>query len=133
MRPQLVNLGPGRGEAPVFGGDGAFRSLPYYTLDLTSSFSKAGSSVIAVECMHQGGANVIVQLQLRTTAGGKMTTIGTDATWSVPRPQETNPQDCNGPDHLCPSAGWLSMLTSTATRASRSTVRHPGLKLNIPP
>ena len=39
---KLVNLGPGRGEAPVFGGDGAFRSLPYYTLDLTTVRARPG-------------------------------------------------------------------------------------------
>lgn len=79
---KLVNIGPGRGEAFVFGGDGDFRSLPYYTLDLSSEFSTAGTSVLAVEAMHQGGANVIMQLQLRM-AGGKATTVGTDATWMV--------------------------------------------------
>eukprot|EP01046_Picozoa_sp_COSAG06_P023084 COSAG06_NODE_1818_length_8294_cov_40.638560_5_plen_735_part_00 len=77
---KLVNIGPGRGEAPVFGGDGDFRSLPYFTLDLSSEFGTAGTVVVAVEAMTQGGANVIMQLQLRT-AGGKSTTLGTDATW----------------------------------------------------
>ena len=34
MTPQ----GPGRGEAPVWGGDGTFRSLPYASLDVTKYF-----------------------------------------------------------------------------------------------
>ena len=83
----LVNLGPGRGEASVFGGDGTFRSLPYYTLDLTKDLAKKSTAVIAVEAMHapgrgpgQGGANVVMQLHL-WEAGGKVTTVGTDSTW----------------------------------------------------
>ena len=35
----FVNNGPGRGEAPVWGGDGKFRSLPYQTLDVTAHLS----------------------------------------------------------------------------------------------
>ena len=77
---ELINIGPGRGEAPVWGGDGAFRSLPYYTLDVTASLQHGGSAVIALECMHAGGASPIMQLML-TDSAGKVTTLGTDATW----------------------------------------------------
>ena len=44
----LVNLGPGRGEAPVFDGDGVFRSLPYYTLDVTDFFAPAAGMTVTV-------------------------------------------------------------------------------------
>ena len=32
---KLASTGPGRGEAPVVGGDGRFRAQPYVTVDLT--------------------------------------------------------------------------------------------------
>jgi hypothetical protein len=78
----LVNLGPGRGEAPVWEGDGQFRSLPYYTLDLSTTImaAKGKSVVVALECMKQGGVSAIMQLNIRS-ASGKVTTVGTDATW----------------------------------------------------
>ena len=66
----------------MFGGDGTFMARPYYTLDVTKEFSKAGTVVIAVEAMLSGtvGANVLMQLHLRS-AGGQVTTLGTDKTW----------------------------------------------------
>jgi hypothetical protein len=64
-----VDIGPGRGEAPVFEGDGIFRSLPYATLDLTNHFTPPPSSssllesespvvVVAIEAMKEGGPAV---------------------------------------------------------------------------
>eukprot|EP01049_Picozoa_sp_SAG25_P014630 SAG25_NODE_2655_length_1467_cov_0.983187_1_plen_400_part_00 len=82
INDDLVDLGPGRGEAPVYGGDGRFRSLPYMTLDLTDHMSKASGTVaaLAFEAMHVGGPSVIMQLQLHLTSG-KVVTMGTDETW----------------------------------------------------
>lgn len=47
----LVALGPGRGEAPVWGGDGEFRSLPYNTVDITDQLSTAGAHAVALQVM----------------------------------------------------------------------------------
>jgi hypothetical protein len=68
----------------VWGGDGGFRSLPYQTLDLTAHFVPAsGSSVgVAIEAMHSGGAQALLQLQFHV-GGGKVVTVGTDETWSA--------------------------------------------------
>ena len=78
----LVNLGPGRGEAPVWDGDGRFRSLPYYTLDVSSFLVGKASVVLALECMMQGGPQALMQLSL-TMPSGQVTAVGTDATWSA--------------------------------------------------
>ena len=78
----LVDVGPGRGEAPVFGGDGVFRSLPYTTLDVTSLLPAGRPAVLALQAMHAGGASALMQLQLRL-ASGQVVTIGTDATWQA--------------------------------------------------
>jgi alpha-L-rhamnosidase len=47
----LVDVGPGRGEAPVWEGDGKFRNLPYATLDVTAALKQSGA----------GGASLAVQ------------------------------------------------------------------------
>jgi hypothetical protein len=47
----FVALGPGRGEAPVFGGEGTFHGLPITTLDLTSVLSAPGEHVLALQAM----------------------------------------------------------------------------------
>ena len=52
----MVDLGPGRGEAPVWDGDGVFRSLPYTTLDLAGHLTTAGPAVLALEGMHSKGS-----------------------------------------------------------------------------
>ena len=80
---QLVDVGPGRGEAPVWGGDGTFRSLPYASLDVTSSFASNSTSphTLAIEAMNSKGASVMMQLML-TTADNVTMTYVTDSTWS---------------------------------------------------
>jgi len=43
----LVGVGPGRGEAPIWGGDGGFKALPYATYDVTqavAAFARAGGA-----------------------------------------------------------------------------------------
>jgi hypothetical protein len=50
----LVGLGPGRGEAPVWGGNGKFHSLPYHTLDVSGYLSSPGPAVLAIEAAHHG-------------------------------------------------------------------------------
>lgn len=103
----LVNIGPARGEAPVWGGDGVFRALPITTLDLTAVLTP-GQHVLALEvgplshgaqraipwrhppaptlapsssqAMHTGGPSVIFEVDL-TTAAGATTPVVTDATW----------------------------------------------------
>ena len=68
----LASAGPGRGEAPVAGGDGVYHSLPYITLDLTAHFSAGGPTVIALQTM-QFGANapaVLMQVNVFSSSGG---------------------------------------------------------------
>eukprot|EP00035_Acanthoeca_spectabilis_P025007 m.456410 g.456410 ORF g.456410 m.456410 type:complete len:1036 (-) comp21050_c0_seq1:25-3132(-) len=79
---ELVNLGPGRAEAAVWGGDGKQDSQPYQTLDVSNYFSSAGTVAVAIEAMKSGGCSVVLQLQF-VSASGDTTTIGTDSTWSA--------------------------------------------------
>ncbi len=52
----FVNLGPGRGESPVWEGDGVFRALPITTLDLTAVLATGGPShVLALQAMVSEG------------------------------------------------------------------------------
>jgi hypothetical protein len=80
----LIDIGPGRGEAPVWEGDGTFRSLPYMTLDvseqLTSPTSSPFKAALAFEGMHASNPTVVLQLQLWMRDGSVVTT-GTDGTW----------------------------------------------------
>jgi hypothetical protein len=93
---KLVNLGAGRGEAPVWDGDGQFRRLPYTTLDVTKHLTTAGPVAIALETMHSGGCGTgcsIMLLKL-TLKDGTTTTFSTDGTW----------QGFNGDAHRKPGA-----------------------------
>ena len=46
----------------MWGGDGVFRSLPYYTLDISSFIVGKTSVVLALECMMQGGPQALLQI-----------------------------------------------------------------------
>ena len=76
---QLVNVGPGRGEAPVFGGDSLFRGLPVTTLDVTALFATAGAHALALQAMHCP-PRVILQLVI-TLADGSSRSVVTDSSW----------------------------------------------------
>ena len=78
---RLVNIGPGRGEAPVYDGDGAFRSLPVTTLDVTAMLGggAAGSHALALQTMH-ASPRIIFELVL-TLADGSRTSVVTDGSW----------------------------------------------------
>jgi hypothetical protein len=76
----LINIGPGRGEAPVWGGDGVFRSLPVQTLDLTAVLTAGGSHVLALQTMHQNGPSVMLEVRM-TCADGATITLVTDSSW----------------------------------------------------
>ena len=79
----FVNLGPGRGEAPVWDGDGAFRALPYTTLDVTAALPAGGAAaVLALQAMNGGGPAVIFQLVLHL-ADGSTQTLVSDASWGA--------------------------------------------------
>jgi hypothetical protein len=54
----LASVGPGRGEAPVTGGDGRFRAQPYVTVDLTTFFARkrgGAPTLLALQVMEFGG------------------------------------------------------------------------------
>ena len=77
----LVNLGPGRGEAPVWGGDGLFRSLPYTSLEVTEFFQGTGPTALALEVMHQPPS---ARLQLVFVLGdGTVKVVGSDGSWQA--------------------------------------------------
>jgi len=86
----LVGVGPGRGEAPVWGGDGAFRSLPYVSLDATAAVrASAGaqsSLVLAAAAFGSVRSNasrgVMMQLDMHA-ADGSVVSVATDATWDA--------------------------------------------------
>ena len=80
VNDKLVNIGPGRGEAPVFGGDGLFRSLPITTLDVSALFATGGTYVLALQAMH-GPPKVIMQLEMIQADGRSKNVIVTDASW----------------------------------------------------
>lgn len=55
---KLVSVGPGRGEAPITGGDGRFRSQPFNTVDLTPFLPEAGGPItLALQTMQFSGFN----------------------------------------------------------------------------
>ena len=86
----LVDVGPGRGEAPIWGGDGAYRSVMYTTLDLTAQLlggsakhAKRGT-VLSIVSMCSKGTQVGMQLTWRDAGGAVVSTAGsTDASWSA--------------------------------------------------
>lgn len=54
----LVSVGPGRGEAPIAGGDGTFKAQPYNTIDLTAFLpARGGPTVLALQTMQFSGFN----------------------------------------------------------------------------
>ncbi len=104
----LVNVGPGRGEAVVWGGNGTYMEKPYQTLDVTASVltaSAAGSGdvLLAIQGLGSTGstgrdgpacagpcaglgpkisAGVLMQLVLELE-GGATTTVVTDSSWDA--------------------------------------------------
>jgi hypothetical protein len=95
----LVGLGPGRGESPVWRSEKdprTFKSLPYNTLDVTSSFAQRGvqgsragggrSAVIAIEALHHGdptGPMPILQINLVTSSPASPSAAETTTTTTV--------------------------------------------------
>ena len=80
----LVDVGPGRGEAPVFGGDGVFRALPYGTLDVTSFFAQnkgKNASLALVGMQGRAAPYAMLQLQFRLSDGTVLLLGSTDASW----------------------------------------------------
>jgi hypothetical protein len=79
----LAGVGPGRGEAPVWGGDGTFHGLPIQTLDVTAALLGGGgaSAVLALAAMHRP-PNVIMQLVLHLASGATRTVV-TDGSWAA--------------------------------------------------
>ncbi len=104
----LVNVGPGRGEAVVWGGNGTYMEKPYQTLDVTAPVHAAskvadGDMLLAIQGLGSTGskgkggpacagpcaglgpkisAGVLMQLVLELE-GGATTTVVTDSTWDA--------------------------------------------------
>ena len=100
----LASAGPGRGEAPVLGGDGRFRAQPYVTVDLTEFMPELGGKVVlALQTMEFGGVDpcppgkecngatqvangpaVLMQIDVHPASGAATTTWVTEAsTWKA--------------------------------------------------
>ena len=77
----LADIGPGRGEAPVWEGDGGFRGMPYATLDLTQALSTPGTACLALQCMHAAPL-CIFQVTLYLSSGANVTMV-TDGSWQA--------------------------------------------------
>ena len=76
----LVNVGPGRGEAPVWGGDGHFYGLPVQTLDVTAAFAGAPhTATLALQVMHKTPA-VVFHLVIRYTDNTEVVIVS-DSSW----------------------------------------------------
>lgn len=85
----LVGVGPGRGEAPVWGGDGTFRPLVCVSLNATAAVrASAGTGSLALAAVAIGSLRsnttrgVLLQLDVHYTNGSIVSTA-TDATWSA--------------------------------------------------
>ena len=97
---QLVNVGPGRGEAPIWGGNGTYMDKPYQTLDVTPFLPATGDLLVAIQGLGSSGkggpacagpcagigpklsAGVLMQLTLELEGGGS-TLVSTDASWDA--------------------------------------------------
>ena len=91
----LLDVGPGRGEAPIFGGDGVYRDYMYTTLDLTAQLlprrDAAGAANGKKRClslvgMSPKGAKVALQMQWRGADGSLLSTAGStsgDGSWAA--------------------------------------------------
>ena len=109
----LINIGPGRGEAPVWGGDGVFRSLPVQTLDLTAVLTAGGSHVLALQTMHQNGPSVMLEVQM-TCADGATTAHATVRNTCVCAPMRV----CV----LCASDACIYMYAHASQRRTASAL-----------
>jgi hypothetical protein len=90
----LVGVGPGRGEAPVLGGNGTFMARPYVALDATAAVGAAlsahhGEVVVALQSLgsvgthgHNKGRGVLLQLEMSFGESHAMRLV-TDATWQA--------------------------------------------------
>ena len=72
----LVGVGPGRGEAPIWGGDGGFRALPYASYDVTEAvgaLAAAGSAftlaAAGVGAWFSATRGILLQLDVHTADG----------------------------------------------------------------
>lgn len=85
----LINVGPGRGEAKIWNGDGQYNAYPYTTLDVTPYLPQSGQFLIAVQsvgCTACKGRDLtkglLLQLNMQL-ADGMVVTTATDATWDA--------------------------------------------------
>ena len=80
---ELISIGPGRGEARVWNGDGTFRSMPYFTHDVTSYLQNKTNIVIAMETMNANPSpKAWLELNMFFVDGSSQV-VSTDETWSA--------------------------------------------------
>ncbi len=83
----LVDVGPGRSEAPVWRGapePSAFRALNFQTLDVTATLPP-GPHTLALQAMYEGlgGATALLQVVFRAADGAPLGVVGSDASWAA--------------------------------------------------
>jgi alpha-L-rhamnosidase len=98
---KLTSVGPGRPEAPIFGGNSTYMRNPYTTLDVTEAVldqevtKTSGKILLAISGVYKpepgatnesfptiAGATVMMQMVLRSSTGSTLT-LGTDSSWSA--------------------------------------------------
>ena len=102
---QLAGVGPGRGEAPLVGGNSTFKSQVYSTLDVTAlvTATRGGKLVLGMQglgSVGHGGGNkghgVLLQLQLQMR-DGSVASHATDSSWrTFDADNYFHPQDGHG-------------------------------------
>jgi len=81
VQGQLASAGPGRGEAPLWGGNGHYRDSPYVTVDVSSMLPAAGGkTLLALETMNLKTSPGALLLLKILGADGKWTTVATEPT-----------------------------------------------------
>lgn len=109
----LVGVGPGRGEAVVWDGNGSYQDKPYTAFDVTSSMQGKSSVVAAVQGLGSSGkggpgAGVLLQFVIRFKSG-KVVSVTTDHTWEA--------FDADSYFHPHPGSNWyLHKLEFTDAR-----------------
>jgi hypothetical protein len=127
----LVDVGPGRGEARVWAGDGRFNGLPYTTLDLTAqlrSIPKNTNSTWAIQLMGPGMGATWAKLHMAAWKedGSAPYVMVSDAAWQAASADaERNPQGPNGGEY---SAGIKLGVEFIDARQEPVGWREPGFK-----
>ena len=82
LNGELVDVGPGRPEARVWGGDGAYKSAPYTTLDLTARMQGLPANAPFALAFQLMRGPLVFRATIWLTDGSAYTLVS-NGTWSV--------------------------------------------------